>query len=67
MERVLHTSILEPSLFAIAERFFHDHLGGMYEPLGDNVRGGIDVRVGAARVPGLPEALIRNTREMAIR
>jgi dipeptidyl aminopeptidase/acylaminoacyl peptidase len=47
------------SLFAVAERFFHDHLGGLYEPLGDDVRGGIEVRVGAARIPGLADALTR--------
>ena len=27
------------SLFAVAERFFHDHLGGQYEPVGDAMTG----------------------------
>jgi dipeptidyl aminopeptidase/acylaminoacyl peptidase len=46
------------SLFAIAERFFHDHLGGRYEPIGDDLRGSsLEARAGAELIPGLLLAL----------
>lgn len=42
------------SLFAIAERFFHDHLGGRYEPFGDDLRGSsLETRAGGELIPGL--------------
>jgi hypothetical protein len=42
------------SLFAVAERFFHDHLGGRCEPIGDDLRGSsLDVRAGGELIPGL--------------
>lgn len=42
------------SLFAVAERFFHDHLGGRYEPIGNDLRGSsLEVRAGAELIPGL--------------
>jgi dipeptidyl aminopeptidase/acylaminoacyl peptidase len=42
------------SLFAVAERFFHDHLGGRYEPIGDDLRDSrLDVRAGGELIPGL--------------
>ncbi len=44
--------------WAIAERFLHEHLGGRYEPYGDDVRDAdLVVAHGAAHVPGLGEAL----------
>jgi dipeptidyl aminopeptidase/acylaminoacyl peptidase len=46
------------SLFAIAERFFHNHLGGRYEPIGNDLRGSsLEVRAGAELIPGLLLAL----------
>jgi dipeptidyl aminopeptidase/acylaminoacyl peptidase len=46
------------SLFAITERFFHDHLGGRYEPIGNDLRGSsLEVRAGGELIPGLLLAL----------
>lgn len=46
------------SLFAIAERFFHDHLGGRYESIGDDLRdSSLEVRAGGELIPGLLLAL----------
>lgn len=43
---------------AAAEAFLAAHLGGRYEPVGDDFKGSsIEVRTGAAEVPGLGEAL----------
>ena len=45
------------SLFAIAERFFHDHLGGRYEPIGNDLHGSsLDVRAGSDLITGLSQA-----------
>src|SRR5262250_52442 len=42
------------SLFAIAERFFHDHLGGRYEPIGDDLSvSSLEAPAGAELIPGL--------------
>jgi dipeptidyl aminopeptidase/acylaminoacyl peptidase len=47
------------SALAIAERFFHDHLGGRYDPIsGDDLRGSsLEVRAGGELIPGLTLAL----------
>jgi len=46
------------SLFAIAETFFHAHLGGRYEPIGNDLRGSsLDVRAGSELIPGLSQAM----------
>ncbi len=46
------------SFNAIAEAFLAQHLGGRYEPVGGDFQGAtLQVRTGAERVPGLPEAL----------
>jgi dipeptidyl aminopeptidase/acylaminoacyl peptidase len=45
------------SLFAIAERFFHEHLGGDFEPIGDDLRGSLEIRAGRDLIPGLSEAM----------
>jgi dipeptidyl aminopeptidase/acylaminoacyl peptidase len=51
------------SLFAIAERFFHEHLGGRYEPIGDDLlRGSLEVRAGRELIPGVSDAVNRNRR-----
>lgn len=48
------------SLFAVAERFFHDHLGGRYEPIGNDLRGSsLEVRAGGELIPDLLLALNR--------
>ncbi|KAF5418189.1 MAG: Dipeptidyl aminopeptidase/acylaminoacyl peptidase [Candidatus Methanocomedens sp.] len=44
--------------FAVAEAFLAEHLGGRYEPIGDDLEGAsLTVPVGAEEVPGLAEAL----------
>ncbi len=44
--------------FAVAEAFLAEHLGGRYEPIGDDLEGtSVTVPVGAEGVPGLAEAL----------
>jgi dipeptidyl aminopeptidase/acylaminoacyl peptidase len=46
------------SFNAVAEAFLAKHLGGEYEPIGDDFqKSSITVPTGAAGVPGLPEAL----------
>ncbi len=50
------------SFFAIAERFFHEHLGGRYEPIGDDLRGGMEIRAGGELIPGLSAAIDRRAR-----
>jgi hypothetical protein len=46
------------SFFAVAEAFLAEHLGGRYEPIGDDLEGSsVTVPVGAEEVPGLAEAL----------
>jgi len=46
------------SFFAIAEAFLAAHLGGRAEPIGEDFRGAnLEVREGAAHVPGLEIAL----------
>ncbi|MCH8344289.1 MAG: S9 family peptidase [Planctomycetes bacterium] len=45
------------SFFAVAEAFLAEHLGGRYEPIGDDFDGSsITVPVGADQIPGLREA-----------
>ena len=46
------------SLFAVAERFFHEHLGGRYEPFSDEFAGSsMQVIEGEALIPDLSAAL----------
>lgn len=46
------------SFNAVAEAFLAEHLGGRYEPIGDDLEGSsITVPVGAGQVPGLSDAL----------
>jgi len=46
------------SFYAIAEAFLAQHLGGRYEPIGDDFQGSsITVPTGAEQLPGLREAL----------
>ncbi len=46
------------SFFAVAEAFLSAHLGGRFEPIGDDFEGAsIEVPAGADQVPGLAEAL----------
>ncbi|NNE67560.1 MAG: S9 family peptidase, partial [Pyrinomonadaceae bacterium] len=48
------------SLFAVAERFFSEHLGGLYEPVGTELDGkGYEIKAGAKLIPGLGSA-VRN-------
>jgi dipeptidyl aminopeptidase/acylaminoacyl peptidase len=42
------------SCFAVAERFFHQHLGGRYEPIGAELKApGLDIRAGRGSHPWL--------------
>lgn len=51
------------SFFAIAEAFLAKHLGGRFEPIGDDFRNSsVDVPEGAAQIPGLQEALKQDAR-----
>ncbi len=46
------------SFSAVQEAFLHEHLGGRFEPIGDDFEGSsITVPVGAAEIQGLEEAL----------
>jgi len=46
------------SFYAIAEAFLAEHLGGSFEPIGQDLRGAnLSVPAGADEVPGLAEAL----------
>jgi len=46
------------AFFAVAEVFLAQHLGGRYEPIGDDLKGSsIIVPVGDREIPGLSEAL----------
>lgn len=46
------------SFFAIAEAFLAQHLGGRYEPIGEDLEGSsLQVPTGAEQIPGLTEAL----------
>jgi dipeptidyl aminopeptidase/acylaminoacyl peptidase len=45
------------SLFAVAERFFHEHLGGRYQPFEGSLQlAGVEIRAGRNLVRGLAEA-----------
>nr|QNO44575.1 hypothetical protein KKOBALHG_00012 [Methanosarcinales archaeon ANME-2c ERB4]QNO44948.1 hypothetical protein DIMMFDLM_00005 [Methanosarcinales archaeon ANME-2c ERB4]QNO45106.1 hypothetical protein HICMJNBA_00012 [Methanosarcinales archaeon ANME-2c ERB4] len=46
------------SFYAVTEAFLAEHLGGRYEPIGDDFEGSsIIVQCGAEEVPGLAEAI----------
>ena len=48
------------AFWAAGERFLAAHLGGRYEPYGDDFRlAAFEVRMGAERIPGLRQALSR--------
>ncbi|HSD57449.1 MAG TPA: S9 family peptidase [Methanotrichaceae archaeon] len=50
------------SFYAIAEAFLARHLGGRYEPIGDDFTGAnITVPVSAEEIPGLKEALLNRS------
>lgn len=54
------------SFFAVTEAFLAEHLGGRYEPIGDDFAGSsITVPTGAADVPGLEEAVEKHSKEAA--
>ena len=49
------------AFYAVAEAFLAKHLGGRYEPIGDDFKGSsIQSPHGASEVPGLSEALPRS-------
>ena len=51
------------SLFAVAERFFHEHLGGRYEPIGDDlIASNVEVLEGKDLIPDLATAIQTKTR-----
>ncbi len=53
------------SFTAVAEAFLSQHLGGRFEPIGDDFEGSsVQVPTGADHVPGVAEALIERPVEM---
>ncbi len=51
------------SFYAVAEAFLAEHLGGRYQPVGDDFAGSnITVPVGGNEVPGIAEELEKNGR-----
>jgi len=55
------------AFFALAEAFLSQHLGGRFEPIGDNLKGSsITVLVGAEEIPGLEEALSKEHPSRAL-
>jgi dipeptidyl aminopeptidase/acylaminoacyl peptidase len=53
------------SFNAVAEAFLAEHLGGRYEPIGDDFEdSSIHIPAGAAQVPGVEEALPKDRFEM---
>jgi dipeptidyl aminopeptidase/acylaminoacyl peptidase len=49
------------AFFAVAETFLAQHLGGVYQPIGNDFQGSsISAPEGAASIPGLAEALPKN-------
>ncbi len=51
------------SFYAVAEAFLAEHLGGRYQPVGDDFAGSnITVPVGSDEVPGIAEGLERDRR-----
>jgi len=56
------------SLFAVAERFFHEHLGGRYEPLGDDLRlSSVEVLEGEQLIPDLATAIQAKAGSASVR
>lgn len=56
------------SLFAVAERFFHEHLGGRYEPLGDDLsRSSVQVLAGEQLIPDLALAFKAKTKSALVK
>src|SRR5262249_13642697 len=50
------------SCYAVVEQFLQQHLGGRAEPIGDAFNGAsIQVRAGAAQVPGVEAAMATHT------
>ena len=50
------------SFNAVAEAFFSQHLGGRFEPIGDDFEGSsIEVPTGAEHIPGLAEAMMKRS------
>jgi dipeptidyl aminopeptidase/acylaminoacyl peptidase len=46
------------AFFSVTEAFLAEHLGGRFQPIGDDLEGSsIQVPEGAARIPGLEEAM----------
>ncbi|HMB94850.1 MAG TPA: prolyl oligopeptidase family serine peptidase, partial [Tepidisphaeraceae bacterium] len=51
------------SFFAVSEAFLAQHLGGRFEPVGNDFKGStIDVSAGADQVPGLSDAIKQNQK-----
>ncbi|MGH8595548.1 MAG: alpha/beta hydrolase family protein, partial [Gammaproteobacteria bacterium] len=56
------------SLFAVAERFFHEHLGGRYEPLGNDFRASsVEVLEGEHLIPDLATAIQTKARSASVK
>lgn len=56
------------SLFAVAERFFHEHLGGRYEPIGNDLSASsVEVLEGGDLIPDLATAIQTKARSVSVK
>ena len=56
------------SLFAVAERFFHEHLGGRYEPFGNDLSASsVQVLEGERLIPDLAAAINAKGQSASLR
>jgi dipeptidyl aminopeptidase/acylaminoacyl peptidase len=52
------------SFYAMAEAFLAQHLGGRYEPIGNDFEGSsVEILTGAEHIPGLQEVLVAAEEE----
>jgi dipeptidyl aminopeptidase/acylaminoacyl peptidase len=56
------------SLFAVAERFFHEHLGGRYEPIGNDLSASnVEVLEGGHLIPDLATAIQSKAKSVSMK
>jgi dipeptidyl aminopeptidase/acylaminoacyl peptidase len=56
------------SLFAVAERFFHEHLGGRYEPIGNDLSASsVEVLEGGHLIPDLATAIQTKAKSVSVK
>ena len=56
------------SLFAVAERFFHEHLGGRYEPIGNDLSASsVEILEGGHLIPDLATAIQTRAKSVSVK